>query len=64
MNEPIYCSKCKKKTINLNTITAQTSNGRWRASDQCLKCKINKSQFIQQDKMLLAKELHKPVRIH
>ena len=64
MNEPIYGSKCKKKRNNLNTITAQTSNGRWRASAQCLKCKTNKSHFIQEDKMLLAKELHKSVRIH
>jgi hypothetical protein len=74
MNEPIYCSKCKNKTDNNNPVTTQTdnnnpvttqtSNGRWRVSAQCLKCKTNKSQFIQDDKLLLAKELHKPVRIH
>jgi hypothetical protein len=67
MNEPIYCCKCKKKTSNTNTITAQTSNGRWRVSAQCLKCKSNKSQFIQkpqEDRLLLAKESHKPVRMH
>jgi hypothetical protein len=64
MNEPIYCSKCKKKTSNLNKITTLTSNGRWLASAQRLKCKTNKSQFIQEDKMLLAKQLYKPVRIH
>ena len=64
MNEPIYCCKFKKKTNNVYTITTQNPNGRWRASAQCLKCKTNKSQFIQEDKMLLAKELHKPVRIH
>src|SRR5215469_8193575 len=64
MNEPIYCSKRKKKTDNNNPVTSQTSNGRWRVSAQCLKCKTNKSQFIQEDKLLLAKELHKPVRIH
>jgi len=63
MNEPIYCSKCKKKTRNLNTITTQTSNGHWRSSAQCLQCKTNKSQLIQKDKMLLAQELLKPVRI-
>jgi hypothetical protein len=67
MNEPIYCSKCKNKTDNLNVITTQTSNGRWRVSAQCLKCKTNKSQFIQkpqEERLLFAKELHKPVRIH
>jgi hypothetical protein len=67
MDEPIYCSKCKKKTGNFNPITVQTSNGHWRVSAQCLKCKTNKSQFIQkpqEDKLLLAKELHKPARIH
>jgi hypothetical protein len=63
MNEPIYCSKCKKKTDNLNVITTQTANERWRVSAQCLKCKTNKSQFIQKP-LLLAKELHKPARIH
>jgi len=67
MNEPIYCSKCKKKTNNLKTITTQTSNGRWRASTQCLKCKTNENQFIekpQENKMLFVKELHKPIRIY
>jgi hypothetical protein len=67
MNEPICCSKCKNKTNNLSAITTHTSNGRWRVSAKCLKCKTNKSQFIQnpqKDKILLAKELHKPVRIH
>ena len=67
MDEPIYCSKCKKKTDNFNPITNQISNGRWRVSAQCLKCKTNKSQFIQkpqEDKLLLAKELPKPVRTH
>jgi len=67
MNEPIYRSKCKKKTSNFNNITAQTSNGRWRVSAQCLKCKTDKGQFIQkpqEDRLLLAKELHKPVRIY
>jgi len=56
----------QKKTNNLNTITTQTSNGHCRVSAQCLKCKTNKNQFIQkpqEDKMLLAKELHKPLRI-
>jgi RNase P subunit RPR2 len=64
MNEPIYCSKCKNKTDNLHVITAQNSNGRWRVSVQCLECKTNKTQFIQkpqEDRLLLAKELHKPV---
>jgi len=42
MNEPIYYSKCKKKTDNINPVTTQTSNGRWRVSAQCLKCKTNK----------------------
>jgi len=42
MNGLIYCSKCKKKTNNLNTITAQTSNGHWRASAQCLSAKQTK----------------------
>jgi len=66
MNEPIYCSKCKKKTDNNKPVTTQTSNERWRVSAQCLKCKTNKSQFIKtpDDKLLLAKELHKPVRTH
>ena len=67
MNEPIYCSKCKKKTDNNNSVTTQTSNRRWTVSAQCLKCKTNKSQFIQkpeEEKLLLAKELHKPVRIY
>ena len=67
MNEPIYCSKCKKKTDNNNPFTTQTSNGRWRVSAQFLKCKTNKSQFIQkpqEDKLLLANELHKHVTIH
>jgi hypothetical protein len=70
MNEPIYCSKCKKKTENNKPVTNQTSNGRWRVSAQCLKCKTNKSQFIKtpiaddEDKLLLAKELHKSVRTH
>ena len=67
MNEPIYCSQCKKKTDNLNVITAQTSNGRWRVSAQCLKCKTNKNKFIQkpqEDRLLLAKQLNKPVRIN
>ena len=67
MNEPIYCSKCQKKTSNFNTITALTCNGRWRVSGQCLKCKTNKSQFTQkpqEDRLLMAKELHKPVRTH
>ena len=78
MNEPIYSSKCKTKTSNSNAITAQTSNGRWRASAQYLKCKTNKSQFIKvrvetiknkklldgEDRLLLAKELHKPARTH
>ena len=72
MNEPIYFSKCKKKTSNFNAITTQTSNGRWRVSGQCLMCKTNKSQFIKapttllddEEKLLLAKELHKPVRTH
>ena len=67
MNEPIYCSKCKKKTDNNNSVTTQTSNRRWTVSAQCLKCKTNKSQFTQkpkEDKLLLAKELHKPFRIY
>ena len=76
MNDPIYCSKCKKKTSNFNTITTQTSNGHWRVSGQCLKCKTNKIQFIKapttqkkkllddEDKLLWAKELHKLVRTH
>ena len=55
-----------KRKDNFNTITSQTSNKRWRVSAQCLKCKTNKRQFIQQpqDRLLLAKELHKPVRTH
>jgi transposase InsO family protein len=63
----IYCSKCKEKTDDFNTNTVQTSNKRWRISAQCLKCKTNKSQFTaapQEDRLLLAKELHKPARIH
>jgi len=66
INKPIYCYKCKKKTSNSNTITAQTSNGCWRVSAQCLKCKTSKNQFIKapEDKLLLAEELYKPVRIH
>ena len=66
MNYPIYYSKCKNKTSNFNSIITQTSNKRWSVSAQCLKCKTNKDQSIQkpQDRLLLAKELHKPVRTH
>lgn len=57
------CSKCKEKTSNSNTITNQTSSGCWRVSAHC---KTNNRQFIKapEDKLFLAKELHKPVTIH
>jgi len=53
----------KKKKYHNNAITIQTFNGRARVSAQCLRCKTNKSQFIKElDRLLLAKELQKPVR--
>ncbi|KAE9543686.1 hypothetical protein AGLY_002082 [Aphis glycines] len=52
----IHCHKCKKRTKNINATTIQTVNGRWRISTKCFICKTNKN------KLLLAKELHKPVR--
>jgi hypothetical protein len=65
MNDPIYCSKCKKKKSNSNAIMVQSANGRWRVSAQCLKCKTNKIPFIKERvRFLLAKELHRPVRTH
>jgi hypothetical protein len=69
MKEPIYCTKCKKKTDNFNANTVKTFNKRWRVSAQYLKCKTKKSQFkaapqAEEDRLVLAKELHKPARIH
>jgi len=73
----IHCLKCKKRTKNINATKIQTVNGRWRISSKCFKCNTNKSKFIKNptighnisnkklndtDKMILAKELHKPVR--
>ncbi|KAE9521648.1 hypothetical protein AGLY_017944 [Aphis glycines] len=52
----IHCHKCKKRTKNINATKIQTVNGRWRISTKCFICKTNKN------KLLLAKELHKPVR--
>jgi len=77
MSETIYCLKCKIQTKNINATKIQTVNGRWRISSKCFKCNTNKSKFIKNptighnisnkklndtDKMILAKELHKPVR--
>jgi len=73
----IYCLKCKILTKNINATKIQTKNGRWRISSKCFICNTNKSKFIKNptighnisnkklndaDKMILAKELHKPVR--
>ncbi|KAE9523040.1 hypothetical protein AGLY_016671 [Aphis glycines] len=55
-NDLIHCHKCKKRTKNINATKIQTVNGRWRISTKCFICKTNKN------KLLLAKELHKPVR--
>lgn len=47
MENEIYCHKCKKRTKNINAEIVQTANGRWRIAAKCLKCKTNKSKFIQ-----------------
>src|SRR3981189_1971408 len=44
--ELIHCHRCKEKTKNFKPIRVQTTNGLWRISTQCLKCKTNKSKFI------------------
>lgn len=52
--EPIHCHKCKKKTENFKPIKVQTTNGLWRISTQCLKCKTNKSKFIKTPSVSIA----------
>lgn len=66
MHDTNYCSKCKQKTFNTDTITTGTSNGLWRVSAQRLSIKLKRhfTQKLQEGKLLLAKELHKPVTKH
>ncbi|VVC27977.1 Ribonuclease H-like domain [Cinara cedri] len=53
--EPIHCHKCKK-TKKFKPIKVQTTNGKETIS------KIKFEKITEQDKLNIAKELHKPVR--
>ncbi|VVC46319.1 Ribonuclease H-like domain [Cinara cedri] len=69
--EPIHCHKCKKKTKHFKPIKVQTINSLWKISTQWLKYKTNKrketiskikfEKITEQDKLSIAKELHKPL---
>jgi len=46
IQEPIYCHKCKERTLNIKPQLLQTSNGLWRIAAKCEVCQTNKSKFV------------------